>query len=148
MAQIYESTWWSIELPEGWTYASEAECSTFQATPPLGALQISSARKDGPIDESDLKEFAIARLGGTAHLRAIEYGPWSGFSAEREIQSRSWKEWWLRSGHTMLYATYNVPREYRHMELSAVESIVRSAKLRSIFSFPPKSGKNSRRTHR
>jgi hypothetical protein len=131
MAPIYESKWWSIELPNGWTCVSEAECATFQATPPFGALQISSARKDaGPIDENDLKEFAIGRLGGIAHLRPVEYGPLSGFFAEREIQSRFWKEWWLRSGNTMLYATYNVPRDYRDMELGAVESMVRSARLR------------------
>lgn len=102
MGRTYESHWWSGDLPPGWTASTEGQCTTFRATPPLGALQISSARKDsGPIQDDDLKEFANERLDRDTHLSAAAFGPFSGFSSEREEGALFWKEWWLCSGRIM-----------------------------------------------
>ena len=132
MTRTYESYWWSVELPPGWTASTEGECTTFRATPPLGALQISSARKNsGPVNDEDLREFARERLGHAPLLSAATYGPFSGFSAEREDESLFWKEWWLRSGQTMLYVTYNVIPKYKDSETDAVEAILRNARAKS-----------------
>ena len=129
MGTTYESLWWSVELPPGWTAFTEGECTTLRATPPLGALQISSARKaSGPIEESDLKEFAKERVGNHSPLSPAAYGAFSGFTAVHTDDRLFWKEWWLRSGHLMLYVTYNVAKEYRNAETAYAEAILRSAK--------------------
>jgi hypothetical protein len=131
MGKTYESHWWSVDLPPGWTASAEGQCTTFRATPPIGALQISSARKDsGPIQDDDLKEFVSERLGRNAQLSVAVLGPFAGFTSEREEESLFWKEWWLRSGQTMLYVTYNVVPKYKDSEMNSVETILRNARAK------------------
>ena len=131
LGEVYESSWWSVVLPPGWTASRENECTTFRATPPLGALQISSARKDlQPVDDNDLKEFAREHSNSAATLCDVKYGSFVGFSAERSQAGLYWKEWWLRSGRLMLYVTYNVAVPYKDSEMSLVEGILRTATAR------------------
>jgi hypothetical protein len=125
---IYESTWWSVKLPAGWTASSEKECVTFRATSPLGALQISSARKNaGPVQDDELIEFAKERQVSRPQLSSVTYQCFSGFMAERKIDGLAWKEWWLRSGDTMLYVSYTVVPPFTDSEMADVEAILRSA---------------------
>jgi hypothetical protein len=131
MAKPYESRWWSVDLPPGWTASTGGECATFRATPPLGVLQISSARKNSAsIQDDDLKEFANERLDRDVQLSVVAFGPFSGFTSEREEKSLFWKEWWLRSGQVMLYVTYNVRSKYKRSEMDAVEAILRNARAK------------------
>ncbi|MGH9776939.1 MAG: hypothetical protein ACRD5I_00860 [Candidatus Acidiferrales bacterium] len=129
MPNALDSGLWSVELPSGWTGHAGQECATFQANPPLGALQISSARKDSaPVSDKHLKEFASERLPPGVLLKEAGYGSFSGFSAEYAKEDRFWKEWWLKSGQLMVYVTYNVVQEMKDSERDSVERILASLK--------------------
>jgi len=106
----YDGIWWSVEVPTGWLARADRECATFQQSPSLGAFQISSARKDSPITDSDLKEFANEQVPQGTPLVGVAYGDFSGFTACYQRDDFMWREWWLRSGPLMVYATYNVSK--------------------------------------
>jgi hypothetical protein len=125
--EIFDGIWWRVRLPSGWSGHPDKECATFRARPPRGALQISSARKDeGRVTDQDLKEFAEGRVPLSTALRALTIGLFSGFSAEYSREGCFWKEWWLRSGHLMVYVTYNVEGGSEDSETAAVERIMAS----------------------
>ena len=54
----YESTYWSLEDPEGWTHESDDVCTTFTHPQGGGAFQVSSYRADEAVTDDDLREFA------------------------------------------------------------------------------------------
>jgi hypothetical protein len=114
----FDGVWWSVSVPTGWIAQGEEKCATFRGTPPLGILQISSARKDvGPITDDDLREFAAEEVGTGESLMEVSYGSFSGFAAVLRRGDLIWRQWWLRSGTLMIYATYNVSQ---HKEADAV----------------------------
>jgi hypothetical protein len=91
----------------------------------LGALQISSARKGiGTVTDADLAEFAQGRIPTDAKTSTAAYGPFIGLSAEYVKEGSLWREWWLRCGHLMIYATYNAPREQGNETTQDVDRIL------------------------
>jgi len=67
------------------------------------ALRAADARTD-----ADLEEFALDRIPERVQLVQVAYGQFSGFTASFQKDDLMWKEWWLRAGRLMVYATYNV----------------------------------------
>ena len=129
MSRTFDGAWWSVTLPLGWDGRPDKECATFQRNPPLGVLQISSARKDiGPVTAEDLREFAEERVASGVQLLEVSHGPFSGFSAEHSKEGRFWREWWLRSGQLTVYVTYNVAQGNARIEKDEVERIIESLK--------------------
>jgi hypothetical protein len=125
VAHVFKSAWWSINLPPGWTGIEEKECVTFRGSPSLGILQVSSARKDkGPVTDQDLREFAQSTAASNIQLHRVSYSRFSGFYAQYQKGSLFWKEWWLRSGQLMLYATYNMLQDKKELEEPIIEKII------------------------
>jgi len=107
--QSFDGIWWSIEVPPGWHARGDDACATFQATPSIGAFQISSAQKGtNPITDADLEEFALGEIPEGARLVEVAYGRFTGFTSSFQKDDSMWREWWLRAGGLMVYATYNV----------------------------------------
>ena len=106
----FDSAWWPVELPTGWHAHADTECATFRQSPSVGAFQISSARKDTPVTDADLEEFANEQIPEGTQLVGVAYGDFWGFSACYQKHDLMWREWWLRSGRLMIYATYNVAK--------------------------------------
>ncbi len=122
---VYESDWWSISLPEGWQGRSDQDCATFTADPEVGVLQISAARKESsPVTDEDLKDFAGVRTTSQVRLDPATAGAFSGFTARGYESRRCFREWWLRSGHLMIYATYNVDIEHESDERGVVAEVI------------------------
>ncbi len=124
----FDGVWWRVKLPPGWTARSHPECATFQREPPSGALQISSARKGTGtrVTDQDLRDFAEGRIPEGKTLGSVSYGRFSGFTVEYAKQGSFWKEWWLRYGRLMIYATYNTTDGKETFELEDVERILGS----------------------
>jgi len=123
----YRSEWWSVDLPPDWFGYPDVGCSTFRAKPPLGVLQISAANKaDALITDRDLQDFAVARLGPGVRRQECSLGSFSGFNTEYRKDGLFWQEWWLRSGHLMIYIAYNVNQEHETAEQVAVARILSS----------------------
>lgn len=131
---VYESAWWSIELPPEWSGRDDGVCATFVHTPELGALQVSSARKDTEevVTDEDLAEFATERLPSNVRARATTVGALSGLTAEYEHDRNRWQEWWLRSGYVMIYVTYNVHSSADRCEQDEVARILTTLTVKVV----------------
>jgi len=117
----YQSTDWSLEVPNGWRYGSDADCTTFEHPQGVGALQISSYRKDEAVTDDDLREFA-----GGIPLAAVSFGRLTGFRTRFSEDDTFWTKWWLRSGRQMLLVTYVCPLADRGREDNEVASMMGS----------------------
>jgi hypothetical protein len=91
---VFKSTWWSVELPNGWSAHREENCAIFRAELPLGVLQISSARKGaGVVTDRDLTEFAEERISPEIRLEGVIFGAFSGTTAKYRKDGLFWQEW-------------------------------------------------------
>lgn len=123
----FNSVWWSVELPSGWSGHANEEFATFHRSPQLGVLQISSARKDSaPVTEQDLREFAQDRIPSDERVRKVSYGPFTGLAVEYAQSGLHWKERWLSCGNLLVYVTYTVDRDKEATESEDVEKILTS----------------------
>lgn len=132
MSEAFNGEWWSVSLPNGWKAQREAHGASFSTSSKTGTLQISAARKEsGDATEADLLEFAGARGASLDNLLPIRSTAFSGFVRNKCEQGLRWKEWWLRYGPFIIYATYVTPAgQASREELSDAEEIVSSIAIR------------------
>jgi hypothetical protein len=125
---VYKSEWWSVDLPANWSGHRSNACSTFSAKPPLGVLQISAARKDtGIVSDDDLRDFAEDHIGRPGvRIEPAGLGLFFGFTAGHREDGLFWRKWWVRSGHLMVFITYNVNQDYEATEELVVSKILSS----------------------
>jgi hypothetical protein len=117
----YESTDWSIEVPEGWSHEDGESCATFCHPQGVGAFQVSSYRKDEAVTDENLREFA-----GEIPLAAITLERLTGFRTRFSEDDTFWTKWWLRAGRQMIHATYNCPLSERGREDAEVSAMLQS----------------------
>ncbi len=117
----YESTDWSLEVPEGWSHESEEDCTTFTHPQGVGAFQVSSHRKDEAVTDDDLREFA-----GEIPLAAVSVGRLTGFRTRFSEDDTFWTKWWLRAGRQMIHVTYNCLLADRGREDAEVSRMIES----------------------
>jgi hypothetical protein len=117
---------WSATLPEGWSQSSDEECITLEGASPIGALQISSYTKDGPISEQDLAEFAEEHLSAGAHPVQVTFGDYTGFRVDYGTDDFFCQEWYLRHVDQMLFITYTCPIDSRTLEEPEIFQVLSS----------------------
>lgn|SRR5262245_36429564 len=117
----YESTDWSLDVPIGWTHESDEDCTTFTNPHGVGAFQVSSYRKDEPVTDDDLREFA-----GEIPLVTVSFGRLTGFRTRFSKDHTFWTKWWLRAGRQMIHATYNCSLADRGREDAEVSRMIES----------------------
>ncbi len=117
----YESTDWSIEVPEGWSHEFGDDCTTFEHPQGVGAFQVSSYRKDEPVTDDDLREFI-----GEIPLAAVSFGRFTGFRTRFSEDDTFWTKWWLRAANQMIFATYNCSLAERGREDAEVSTMIES----------------------
>jgi hypothetical protein len=123
--KTFKTSWWSVKFPDEWSAKRDDDCTTITADPEVGALQISAARNDnGPATVEDLLEFAEDHVKAGAKLREVTLGMFSGFYLHYSDDEFYSREWWLRSGNTVVLATYTTELEYRGQEDSAIDQIL------------------------
>jgi len=125
----YESDWWSIDIPDGYAARGNETCVDIVGESAPGVLQISAYRNDDRIvTDEDLLEF-LADERSHVKLQNISTEDFSGFTTESVRSNSYWKEWCIRSGKTMIYATHNTTMESKNHELSAIERMVSSLRV-------------------
>ena len=118
----YESRDWSIEVPDGWSQESEDHCTSFVHQQGVGAFQVSSYRKNEPVTDADLREFA-----GEVSLAAVSLrNQLSGYYAQISVEGRFWMKWWLHAGRQMIHVTYNCSLADRGREDSEIHGMIES----------------------
>jgi hypothetical protein len=78
------------------------------------------------VTDDDLREFAVAYVGDGVQLEHAAVGAFSGLTATYTKDGLFWQEWWLRSGHLMVYATHNVDHQHSAAEGDDVSRILSS----------------------
>jgi len=117
----YESTDWSLEVPEGWSHESEQDCTTFTHPQGVGAFQVSSHRRDDAVTDDDLREFA-----GEIPLAVESVGRLTGFRTRFSENNTFWTKWWLRAGRQLIHVTYNCSLADRGREDAEVSAMIES----------------------
>jgi hypothetical protein len=109
---------YSVDVPEGWSREDHPECLTLHEE---GSLQISSYRKESDdVTNDDLKDFAADDIPDGTQLAPFKFGDFSGFGVSSGQGDEFWWRWWLRSGHVMLFVTFNGPAPRRLEDLALV----------------------------
>ncbi len=143
MNSTFESRWWSLRLPAGWNAHEDSDCVTFQAAIPIGALQISAARKStGRVTEPELMDFTKDESALGTKIARVTHGEFTGFAATLTKDGRWWLKHWLCHDDVVIFVTYNVSPEHNQVELGEVRQVLNTLKYRGS-----KSDRKSQRRH-
>jgi hypothetical protein len=125
----YKSNWWTVQLPSDWSAEAEPKCTAFFADSGGGALQLSAARNSiGPVTDDDLREFAAEHLDRGAPIKTISCGDFTGFYLHYSMPSGYQRQWWLRCGDTIVFATWTSDIDQKGNEDAVVNSILDTLK--------------------
>jgi hypothetical protein len=125
----YYSSWWSIAVAEGWHAQEDVECITIVASPPRGALQISAARKEVDVVDSELSEFYLETIPETAEPELVTINRWRGHRFQYSIGDLSWRIWYLFQANTLVMATFITEAGARNGEFLQVERMITSLRI-------------------
>ena len=132
---IYSSQWWSVELPNGWSYREENECTSFYANGANGVLQISAVRKpDSCVGMADVREFSEQANHRNSEMHEVHSKNYFGLSCKYEKGDRYWAEWWLAHGQILVYITYNADVGKQDSEIREIQLIGESLRIRGALS--------------
>ncbi len=106
MSERIENPDWSLVPPAGWHVREDPDCVACVPSSGEGSLQLSSHRKGGKVSETDLLEFAEHHLRDGAPRRSVELGDFRGFEIAYDTDIEACREWYLRNGVVLLFATW------------------------------------------
>ena len=130
MSRVYESAWWSVELPSGWLGSDDDGRVTFIDVGGTGALTISAYRPNGQeVTDQDLEEFSQRNPEEIYSLQKVSYGSFVGIETCERTVTRYWRKYWLRAGSTLLFVTYNCKSVDEGVEDREVDQILHSLAL-------------------
>jgi len=108
----HESSTWALALPDGWSGQADGDCHTFLPAGAHWAFQVSAYLKEEEcVSDDDLHEFA-----GDVPTREVITGDFTGIRTRFSKDNFYWIKWWLRSGHTIIHATYNCADDERNSD--------------------------------
>ena len=122
--QTFGDQLWQVNLPFGWVCEQEPESALLYHPDGAGTLQISAIQQDDAITAADLRVLAAEHIDAGAQADDVELGAFSGFSLSYDADEEYWREWYLRCGSTLLFATYNCALDDEGKEDDTVELIL------------------------
>jgi hypothetical protein len=126
----YKAEWWSIDMLPEWSLREDAECASFFASPQLGVLQVSAARKPTEsVTQEDIAEFAYDSQTPREAICPVSISHASGLYAEYEQAGRSWRQWWLKGKSVLVFVTYNVAISHKDSENAAIDALISSLRI-------------------
>lgn len=125
----FNSEWWSVQIPDDWIVEQDDTCTSVFSESGVGALQLSAARNsNGPATDDDLRDFAKEHLDASAPIKPLACGAFTGFYLHYSTDDLYQRQWWLRSGDTVVLATYTSDLEDAGKEYALVDSILKTLK--------------------
>ncbi|MBM3496803.1 MAG: hypothetical protein FJX72_21150 [Armatimonadetes bacterium] len=118
-----------MSLQRGWVGRHDPECATITRHNGVGALQVSAARKDGPVSDDDLRDFA-KDVPQEAVGVPVQHGAFTGLEYRFVREGQAWIQWFLRSDSTVVFVTYNCDASNRGLDDKDVLDMLASLKLR------------------
>jgi hypothetical protein len=149
----FRSSQWSTIFPDAWGILDENTLRAALAMPDdrfamvmealrldnaevfarrqgVGSLQIGYNRKqEGSVTHQDLLEAALENLGAGIPYREIATDHLAGILFEYAQDGTFQREWYLRSGDTLIKASYECDFEYKDTERAEVDLIIGGLRL-------------------
>ncbi|RBP68443.1 hypothetical protein [Marinobacter nauticus] len=117
---------WRINLLPEWVGEHEEDCSIVFHPEGVGALEISCYFKEGTVTEEDLRGLAQEHIEAGAKLTEASAGDFKGFTLAFGSDNEFWQLWYVASGPTALFITYNCQAVDRDAEIESIKSMVSS----------------------
>lgn len=130
MSNIYQTSWWSLELPSGWFGTDDDGCISFANVDGVGALQISAyGSGNQEVTDEDLEELSRSDRPQNLTTEKVAYGQFVGLGICERTVTGYWRKYWLRAGSALLFVTYNCSLEHEGIEDDKVDRILHSLAL-------------------
>jgi hypothetical protein len=125
----FKSDWWTAVLPDSYLAEVNEYCVDIIDLNEIGILQLSAHRKDdGEITLADLLEFALDEAE-RSELEEFRSDAFFGYFHETRDNKINRRKWWIASGRTMLYATYQCDSKAQDVELDSIDAIIKSLRV-------------------
>lgn len=115
-----------LDPAPGWEAETDEYCTTVCHPAGVGALQISSFQKqDGTlISRDDLLQATQLSEEIIPHLAEQTWGAFHRFQLVYSEDETFWRRWWLSSGSTLAFVTYNGGLQDSEVELEPVNKML------------------------
>jgi hypothetical protein len=133
MATTFQSAWWQIAVPPPWKVEECEECVEMTQPEGIGALHISSARKqDGPVSEVEALSQLQENCPDGTQTERVRCGDFAGYVAEYVdwTEGAYWKKWLLTCGRVLLFVTYTCNRGEEELESAQASALLSSLRCR------------------
>lgn len=98
---------WRISLPDDWISEEEEGCISIYHAKGVGMLEISAVEQPDEIIPDDLLALASEHLEQGARPETMTLGDFDGIELSYVEEDIFWREWYLKSGKSLLFITYN-----------------------------------------
>jgi len=128
----YDQGFWFVDFPDTWTVQDDNSSITFFEENTDWAIQISHYLKEpAPVTDTDLQEFIADMEKPGCVKKEITTPNAKGLQVEFTSKENTlWKHLLLRSGHIMLYLTYNVNKDGRQLAEESFRGFLESIQIR------------------
>ena len=128
----YDQCFWSVDFPDMWIVQDDNSPITFFEKDGDWAIQISYYLKEAaPVTDTDLQEFIADKERPGCVKREITTLNVNGLQVEfTEEKDTTWRHTLLRSGHVMLYVTYNVKKYGRELDGPSFQNFIESIQIK------------------
>jgi hypothetical protein len=127
----HETTFWSIEVSDGWVAQKDEDCTSFFHPDGVGSLQVSEYHKNsGNGYPDDLVGFVAKENIDNSIPTSVVAGDFRGLSISSTRNDRFMRKWFLLSDSLMLYVTYNCQQQDEAKEVISIESMLNSLKVK------------------
>jgi hypothetical protein len=117
-------TSWELSLEPFWLAQHHDECESIFRPDGVGALQLSSARKEGDVTDDDLVGFASEHVNAGARTMSVNLGDFSGIAIHYNADGSNWRKWFLKHRSVALFVTYNCAEEDGGVEDDQVDNML------------------------
>jgi hypothetical protein len=135
----YDQGFWTVDSPDGWIVQEDDFPITFLDEQGDWAIQISHYLKEpAAVTHSNLEEFIadIEKVGCVK--KGITTPNAKGLQVEfTDRENILWRHTLLRSGHIMLYITYNVNKDGRQLSDESFRGFLESIQIKGKPAAPP-----------
>ena len=120
---------WSLDVLDGWRSTDNDECLTLEHSEE-GAFQLSSAtKKVGLVTAKEIDDFATRQSDGWGASSQVQCGEFAGLVFRYVEGDHHWIRWFLYTGSTLLFATYNGSARALRVETPMVERMLQTLRV-------------------
>jgi len=117
---------WSIDILPEWENEDDPECLTIYHPNGVGALQLSSAKKqEGSVTQEDLDFHTKQEWGNPSKCT---FGDFAGQAYKFVSEDSFWFWWILANGSVLLRASYNCEIQDKNVEIEEINNMLKTLK--------------------